>query len=107
MELVDVLDSKSCEVQPSCRFDPGHRHHKKDLISGLFYLLKQAYLQTLIHSLLPEIINSSSQVNSIAVLQLPHAGKTVLNRFNEISQYVFILLFSNPNGQTPPIGCVV
>ena len=38
MELVDVLDSKSCEVQPSCRFDPGHRHHKKAYLIGLFIL---------------------------------------------------------------------
>ena len=38
MELVDVLDSKSCEVQPSCRFDPGHRHHKKTYLIGLFIL---------------------------------------------------------------------
>ena len=39
MELVDVLDSKSCEVQPSCRFDPGHRHHKKTYLIGLFIIV--------------------------------------------------------------------
>ena len=42
MELVDVPDSKSGEDQTSCRFDPDHRHHKKDpfgsfLLHGFLY----------------------------------------------------------------------
>ena len=40
MELVDVLDSKSCEVQPSCRFDPGHRQIKRLPIWESFILKK-------------------------------------------------------------------
>ena len=40
MELVDVLDSKSCEVQPSCRFDPGHRQIKGLPIWESFILKK-------------------------------------------------------------------
>ena len=36
MKLVDVLDSKSCVVCATCRFDSGHRHHLKDSRKGVF-----------------------------------------------------------------------
>lgn len=59
MELVDVLDSKSCEVQPSCRFDPGHRHHKKTYLIGLFILFVSIKKEKRISFLFPVVLVQS------------------------------------------------
>lgn len=39
MKLVDVLDSKSCVVYATCRFDSGHRHHFKKTPLGVFFCI--------------------------------------------------------------------
>ena len=41
MKLVDVPDSKSGVVHPTCRFDSGHRQIKRDTNVSLFIWLMQ------------------------------------------------------------------
>ena len=53
------------------------------------------------YSLTGEYISS---FNSIAEAGVPHAGKTVLCFFNELSKYTFTFSFTAKE-QTPPTGC--
>ena len=62
------------------------------------------FLQTSTQSMGLEYCCNSGIVSSIALLELPHAGKTVSNRFSDISRYTFTSLFT-ANGHTPPTAC--
>ena len=44
------------------------------------------FLQTSIQASYPEYVSNSAIVSSIALLPLPQAGKTVVNRFSETSR---------------------
>ena len=103
-KLVDKLDSNTGGNGGDADHNENVEKYILDHIVSSHSASRAGSLQTSTHAAALEYFSSSSRVNSIALLELPQAGKTVSNRFSDSSQYISTSSREIPNAHTPPIA---